>query len=115
MMLNFIFAGVAKVYYFLARFAPGPRLITRIRRRNGLKWGVPAMLVAVPYFLIANVLIQTLEDGGSKWLALPLLWCLVLGLAFLLLGPVSLIQLAIARTREAHAHRNSPRETAPNV
>ncbi|SDL34267.1 hypothetical protein [Microbacterium azadirachtae] len=100
-MLRFIFAGVARTYYFLARYAPGPRLISRIRRRDGLKWGVPAMLVAVPYFLVADVLKTLIEVGGSAWLSLPMLWCLAVGLAFLLLGPVSLIALIVARIREA--------------
>ncbi len=45
-MLSTIFSGVARCYSFLARFAPGPRLVSRILRRDGLKWGVSAMLVA---------------------------------------------------------------------
>ena len=109
-MLRFIFAGVARTYYFLARFAPGPRLISRIRRRDGLKWGIPAMLVAVPYFLIANLFKILLEDGGSAWLSLPLLWCLIMGMAFLALGPTSLMLLAKARLQEAIARRNARRQ-----
>ncbi|WP_025156907.1 hypothetical protein [Leifsonia aquatica] len=105
-MLRFIFAGVARTYYFLARYAPGPRLISRIRRRNGLKWGVPAMLVAAPYFLVANLLQTLIEGGGSAWLSLPLLWCLIMGMAFILLGPISVVLLIIARTRETVESRH---------
>lgn len=99
-MLHLIFTGVARTYHFLARYAPGPRLIFRISRRDGLKWGVPAMFVSVPYFLLANIFKTLIEDGGSNWLALPLAWCLVMGIAFVALGPASLVMLAVARSRE---------------
>ncbi|WP_447949619.1 hypothetical protein [Microbacterium aurum] len=104
-MLRFVFVGIARAYYFLARYAPGPRLISRIRRRDGLKWGVPAMLIAAPYFLVANLLKTLIEGGGSTWLSLPLLWCLAMGLAFVLLGPVSLALLVSERLREARTRR----------
>ncbi|KJL17560.1 hypothetical protein RL72_03809 [Microbacterium azadirachtae] len=58
------------------------------------------MLVAVPYFLAANGLKMLIEDGGSAWLSLPLLWCLVMGLAFLLLGPACLALLVRERLRK---------------
>lgn len=99
-MLRFIFTGVSCTYYFLEHYAPGPRLIFRIRRRDGLKWGMPAMLFAVPYFLVANVLKALIEGGGSAWLSLPLLWCLVMGIVFILLGPISALLLVAARYRE---------------
>jgi len=109
-MLHAIFAGTASTYYFLARYAPGPWLISRIRRRDGLKWGMPAMLVAAPYFLLANVLKDLIENGGSALLALPLLWCLVMGIIFLAIGPISLILLANAWAREAVARRRAQRD-----
>lgn len=105
-MLRFIFAGVARTYYLLARYAPGPRLISRICRRDGLKWGVPAMLVSVPYFLVANIFKRVLEDGGNLWFSVPLLCCLVMGIAFLALGPISLLLLAKTRMREAASRWN---------
>lgn len=104
-MLRFIFAGVAHAYGLLARFAPGPRLISYLRCRDGLKWGVPAMLVCVPYFLLAEFCKRLIEDGGTAWLSFPLLWCLIMGITFLAVGPVSLIWLGLARTREALARR----------
>jgi hypothetical protein len=109
-MLTFIFRGVARCYYFLARFAPGPRLISRIRRRDGLKWGVPAMLVAAPYYFVANLIKGLIEQGGDAWLSLPLLWCLIMGTAFLVLGPISLLKLAKARILEAAQARKLRRQ-----
>lgn len=114
-MLSTILSGVARCYSLLARFAPGPRLVSRILRRDGLKWGIPAMLIATPYYLIANFLKELIEQGSDAWLSLPLLWCLVMGTAFLLLGPISLLKLAKARLREAAYprlnHRQIERET----
>lgn len=109
-MLSTIFSGVARCYYFLARFAPGPWLISRVLRRDGLKWGVPAMLVAAPYYYVANLIKGLIEQGGDAWLSLPLLWCLVLGTAFLVLGPISILKLAKARLVEAAQARKLRRQ-----
>ncbi|EYT51771.1 sulfate permease [Leucobacter sp. UCD-THU] len=109
-MLSTIFSGVVRCYYFLARYAPGPRLISRILRRDGLKWGTPAMLVAAPYYFLANFLKGLIEQGGDAWLSLPMLWCLVMGTVFLVLGPVSLLKLAKARILEAVQARRGDRK-----
>lgn len=110
-MLGFIFSGVAAVVSVLGRFLPSFLLIKRIiYRRDSHKWGVPAMLIAVPYFLVANIFKGILEDGGEAWLSVPLLWCLIMGIVFLVLGPVSLLMLAKARTWEALATWNARRQ-----
>lgn len=111
-MLGFIVSGVASVVTTLNRYLPSLRLIQRIvHRRDSHKWGVPAMLLAVPYFLVANIFKGILEDGGDAWLSVPLLWCLVMGVVFLALGPISLLLLAKARTREAVARWTARRQT----
>ncbi|MFV0252067.1 MAG: hypothetical protein ACK5H2_01860 [Beutenbergiaceae bacterium] len=92
------------------RFAPGPRLLRRLRQRDGLKWGIPAMLLAVPYFLIAATCVQIIEGGGPGWLNLVVLWCLVLGMAFVLTGPISVLLLAKARVEEAAQVRKLRRQ-----
>lgn len=99
-MLGFIVSGVAAAVSVLSRFLPSFRLIRRTaRHRDSHKWGVPAKLLAVPYFLVANIFKGVLEDGGSVWFSVPLLWCLVMGIAFLALGPISLILLLAAPIR----------------
>lgn len=114
-MLGFIVSGVASVVATLNRYLPSLRLIQRIvHRRDSHKWGVPAMLIAVPYFLVANIFKGILEDGGHALFSVPLLWCLVMGIVFLVLGPISLLILAKTRTREAVArwkeqHRSGER------
>lgn len=65
------------------------------------------MLVAVPYYLAADICQRFIEDGASVWLSVPMLWCLVMGTAFIVLGPVSLILLGIARLREAANERRA--------
>ncbi|EYT56782.1 sulfate permease [Leucobacter sp. UCD-THU] len=105
-MFSGITAGVIKAFGFLARYLPSLRLIMRIiHRRDSHKWGVPAMLIAAPYFLVANIFKELIEGGGEPWLSIPMLWCLVMGLVFLAMGPASLVLLAIARTREVVARR----------
>lgn len=115
-MLSFITSGVASVFATLNRYLPSLRLIQRVvHRRDSHRWGVPAMLLAVPYFLVANFIKGILEDGGGAWLSVPLLWCLVMGIAFAALGPISLLLLAKARAREAFARWNERRHAqSPN-
>lgn len=101
-MLGFIVSGVASVVATLNRYLPSLRLIQRIvHRRDSHKWGVPAMLLAVPYFLVANIFKGILEAGGHALFSVPLLWCLVMGIVFLVLGPISLLLIVRARMKEA--------------
>lgn len=100
-MLTLIFRTLTALVSFLLRFEPGLRLLVRIRRRDGLKWGVPAMLIAVPYFLIASTCVQIIENGGPGLLYLLVLWSVVIGGAFILMGPLSLMLLCLANITEA--------------
>ncbi|MGO3248927.1 MAG: sulfate permease, partial [Agrococcus casei] len=80
-------------------------LLDAIRTRRGLKWGVPAMLLAVPYLLGASTFTTLIADGGPGWLNLLVLLCLWNTMKFIIMGPVSLILLARVRVREAVAAR----------
>lgn len=104
-MLTLIFRTLTVLVSFLLRFEPGLRLLVRIRRRDGLKWGVPAMLVAVPYFLIASTCVQIIENGGTGLLYLLVLWSVVIGGAFTLMGPLSAFLLLAARISELRPRR----------
>ncbi len=100
-MFSGIIAGVISTFGFLARYLPSLRLIMRIiHRRDSHKWGVPAMLLAAPYFFVANIFKELIEGGGEPWLSIPMLWCLVMGLVFLAMGPVGLILMLTARVRD---------------
>jgi len=115
-MFSGIIAGVVNTFDFLARYLPSLRLIMRIiHRRDSHKWGVPAMTIAAPYFLVANIFKELIESGGEPWLSIPMLWCLVMGIVFLAMGPASLMILAKARMREAMARRRERCSTEGSI
>lgn len=86
-------------------------LIEAIRTRRGLKWGVPAMLLANPYLLCARTCSELLAAGGPGWLNLVILLFLWNPLKFLITGPISLVLLRRVRHQE-HAFRRLERSAA---
>lgn len=110
-MIRLLWAGSVRTRYFLRRNMPTNILLDTIRTRQGLKWGVPAMLLAVPYFLIAAIVVQLIEDGGPGWLNVLILLSLWNGLKMLWIGPSSLLLLARVRTTEFKARREYRRTT----
>ncbi|MBN6811302.1 sulfate permease [Kocuria marina] len=107
-MLRLIWTLSVHTRNFLRRYMPTNRLLDAIRTRRGLKWGVPAMLLAIPYLLAAAVFRGLIEGGGLGWLNLLVLLCLWNSMKLVIIGPVSLVLLIRARTREAVARRNTP-------
>ena len=104
-MFEFILAATARSYFFLRRFMPTALVIDAIHTRRGLKWGVPAMLLAVPYALAAIYCRAQVEAGGSGWLNLLVLVFLWNMIKFVLIGPVSVLKFLVVRVREAVARR----------
>ncbi|QOS59531.1 sulfate permease [Thermobifida fusca] len=100
----------AHTRYYLRRYMPTNRLLDAIRRRRNLKWGIPAMLLAVPYLLIASMCTNALADGAPGWLHLVVLWAVWNAMKFILMGPVSLLLLVRARIAEAVARRGGRRD-----
>ena len=110
-MIRLIWAASVYTRYFMRRYMPTNILLDSIRtRRRGLKWGVPAMLLAMPYLLIANVCVQIVEGGGPGWLHLVVLWAIWHMFKMLWIGPVSVVLLIRARLREARAGRIQSRD-----
>lgn len=72
-MFRFIWTLSVHTRDYLHRYMPSNRLLAAIRTRRGLKWGLPAMLVALPYFLIAYACSSAVADGGPGWLHLVVL------------------------------------------
>ncbi len=95
---------------FLRRYMPTNILLDAIRTRRGLKWGVPAMLLAVPYVLLANYCLTVIEDGGPSWLNLVILVALWNALKFTWIGPISLILLIGVRIQKTVARRRTRRQ-----
>ncbi len=91
---------------------PTNRLLDAVRRRRNLKWGIPAMLLAVPYLLIASICTNALDRGALGWLHLVVLWSVWNAMKFIIMGPISRVLLVRARIREVGAHRRDrTRET----
>ena len=104
-MFGLIWAVTARTHYAVRRFMPTNIVLDAVHTRRGLKWGLPVMLLAVPY-AFASVFCAGLDEaGGSGWLnalALLFVWN---ALKFLVAGPVTLIRLLRVRGREAQARR----------
>jgi len=108
-MFELVLAATARSYFFLRRLMPTDMVIGAINKRRGLKWGLPAMLCAVPYALAAIYCRAQVEAGGPGWLNLLALLCLWNTLKFVVIGPISLLKLIVVRVREAVARRRMTR------
>ena len=104
-MFRLIWTLSVRTRDYLHRYMPSNRLLAAVRTRRGLKWGMPAMLVALPYILIASVCSGSAADGGPGWLHLIVLWACWNALKFIIMGPVSGVPPIRARQREAAIRR----------
>lgn len=99
-MLRLIWNASGHIAAYLRAYMPSNILLDLIRTRRGLKYGIPAMLIAVPYFAIAYWCTTLIDAGGPGWLHLIVLVTIWSVLKFLVMGPVSLILLARVRLAE---------------
>jgi hypothetical protein len=104
-MFRLLWAASAHTRYYLRRYMPTNIALDAIRTRRGLKWGVPAMLLAVPYLLAASICTNLIADGGPGWLNLLVILFIWNALKFLIMGPVSLILLLRVGICEAGERR----------
>ena len=111
-MFRFIWTLSVRTRDYLHRYMPSNRLLATIRTRRGLRWGLPAMLVALPYFLIAYACSSAVAVGGPGWLHLIVLWACWNALKFIIMGPVSIALLVRARLHEAAIRRHQRREAS---
>ena len=105
-MLRLLWTASVEVRYFLRRYMPSNIVLDVLRTRQGLKWGIPAMLLAVPYLAVAHWCTTLIGDSGPGWLHLVVLVCIWNALKMALFGPVSLVMLAKVRARERRAQRH---------
>jgi hypothetical protein len=105
-MFGLILGVTARTHYALRRFMPTNILLDAIHTRRGLKWGVPAMLLAVPYAFATVPCAGLAQAGGSAWLNVLALLFAWNALKILVAGPVTVVRLLRVRRREAIArHR----------
>ena len=74
-MFQLLIAFVSRIYAFFQRTMPTNILIRATHTRRGLKWGVPAMLLAVVYIVMAAALAQWVAGGAPGWINLLVLVC----------------------------------------
>lgn len=99
-MFQLLIAFVSRIYAFFQRSMPTNILIRATHTRRGLKWGVPAMLLAVVYVVIAAALAQWVVSGAPGWINLLVLVCLWNALKFVVNGPITLMRLVRVRVLE---------------
>lgn len=89
-----------KIAPILRAWLPTNVLRDAIRTRRGLKWGLPCMLLAAPYFYAAAICRALIEDGGPGWLHLLVILCIWNTFKMLWIGPVSFTKLIRLRLQE---------------
>lgn len=99
-MFQLLIAFVSRIYAFFQRSMPTNILIRATHTRRGLKWGVPAMLLAVVYIVIAAALAQWIAGGAPGWINLLVLVCLWNAIKFVVNGPITAIRLVRVRSNE---------------
>ncbi len=104
-MFRSIWMASAHTRYFLRRYMPTNIALDAMRTRPGLKWGVPAMLVAIPYLYAASLLTVLVGDGAPRWLYLLVLLFIWNALKFAIMGPVSVVLLIGVRASERRERR----------
>lgn len=106
-MLRFIWIASLYVRAFMRRLMPTNIVLDKLRSRRGLKWGIPAMLLAVVYFYLAALMSVLVEHDASKRLYPVMVVCVWNAFKFLLYSPVSLVLLARVRVAARHAIRRA--------
>ncbi len=110
-MIRLILTVSSFIYAVLQRYAPTNIVLGWMRRRRGLKWGVPAMLLAAPYIVLAYWCSSVIRDGAPGWLNLVILLCLWNALKFVAIGPISVALLIRARYWEKTKSREAATES----
>ncbi|WP_404434212.1 sulfate permease [Microbacterium lacus] len=104
-MFALIWMLSTRIRFFLRRYAPTNILLAALHTRRGLKWGVPAMLLAVPYLFGVVLCAEAAAHTGDAWLNFLVLLFVWNAVKFIVAGPVCLGQLILVRIREAWADR----------
>lgn len=106
-MFAFAWAFAARTRFLLRRFMPTNILLDAINTRGGLKWGALAMLLAVPYALVAVLCVGLVERGAPGWASLLAILFIWNALKFLIAGPAALLRLMRVRGIEARIRLNA--------
>ena len=111
-MFRLLWAASVHTRSFLRRYMPTNILLDAIRTRRGLKWGVPAMLMAVPYLIAASTCSAWVAGGGPGWANVFVLLFGWNALKFIVMGPISLVLLTRVRAIERINRQRQARSKA---
>lgn len=100
---------------FMRRCMPTNVILNLIRRRQGLKWGVPAMALAVPFLLIAFWCVNFTAAGGPGWVNLVTLVALWNMMKFIAIGPASLVLLFAAVAMRRGSESSAKHSCTPKI
>lgn len=90
---------------FMRRFMPTNIVLDALRTRRGLKWGAPAMLIAIVFFYVASFITVLIAQGSPKWLYLVALLCIWNAMKFIINGVISIGVLTKVRIAERRIRR----------
>jgi hypothetical protein len=111
-MLRIIWVTSIHIRNFMRRFMPTNILLDAIRTRRGLKWGLPVMLLTIPYLFAASICTALIDGGASRWLCVVALVCIWNALKFIVIGPVSAALIMQIKHAERRAMRHTVNSTA---
>lgn len=98
---------------FIRRYPPTSILLDVIRSRRGLKWGVPAVLLAIPLLFVASTCTALTDGGASRWLYVVPLVCIWSVLKFVWICPTCIGLLVHTRATQCRdSHRSQPENTS---
>lgn len=107
-MIWLIIIAILVAMRLLRPWLPANMLLSWLRTRQGLEWGIRAMLIGIAYLAIAYWCRTLVEGGGPEWLHLVVVIGIYNGLRFIFNGPVSMIRLRAARRNERLTQQRTP-------
>jgi hypothetical protein len=108
-MISLVWSLSVAIRRYLCSYMPTNVAIDLLRTRRGLKWAVPAALVAVPAYLFAAAMASSAVDhGGPGWLNMLVLLCAWNAMKFAASGALTPIRLLRDGRRSAMARHRVP-------
>lgn len=104
-MFRLLWIASIHIRVFMRRYMPSNIILDLVRTRRGLKWGPVAMLLAAPYAVAAYWLTVVIEAGGPEWPYLFIFVCMWSALKMFWIGPVSVVLLVKACSRERQSRK----------
>jgi hypothetical protein len=101
----------------LLQHAPTNVLLHRLQSRDGLKWGVPFMLLGGAYLFATTLLTSWLHHDAPAWFNVFVFFGIWNGLKFIAFGPISVILLTRARIieRRQRVHRGATKTQKSDI